>query len=206
MAHSKEAWAEAKFLFELDNSLNDIHAKTGIDRTAVSKKAKKEGWEKGKNQQLKSEIVRFEKEKSTLEAKKSTLVEKVSTLNDFEITMLDGIVEKETDSKSLIFSTQALAIIRNNQILTSNKKTVMLKVQQFSSEGVRQGENYEPFEVPLSSSDIKECVDSTHRAGQSLGVIEQFAPKNDVKLAVQNNTQYMSETEVMKAVANSLPD
>lgn len=187
MAISKELWDKAKFLFELGKSLNDIERDTQINRTSVGKKANKEGWIKGKNLQLKSEIVDFEIEKSTLDKKKSTLIEKVAQLNDFEITLFDGIVENEVKHKSIIFSTQTLALIRNNQILTKNTKTVMLKVAQYNNEGQRSGEEYEPYEVGLSPSDIKEVIESTDKAAITLKVADRHAPKNTIEMNNQNN-------------------
>jgi len=204
MAIKKELWDKAKFYFELGDSLGDIRLKTGIDRTTISKKAKKEGWIKQKNQQLKSDIVEFDEENSTLVEKKSTLVEKVAQLSDFEITMLDNIIENEEGSKSLIFSTQSLALIRNNQLLTKNKKTVMLKVAQYGAEGQRSGEDYEPYEVDLSPSDIKECIESTDKASITLGVSQRHAPKIEV-----NNTnaqQNLTKAEISQQIAESLPD
>ena len=66
MAIKQAIWAEAKVLFEVGKSLNQIEAATGINRTSVGKKAKKEGWEKGKNLQLILDDVRVRTEKSTL--------------------------------------------------------------------------------------------------------------------------------------------
>ena len=77
MAYSKEQWDKAKALFELGMSLQDIADELEFkDRTAISKKAKAQGWEKAKNQQLKAEIKAIDKEKSTLDAKINTTVEK----------------------------------------------------------------------------------------------------------------------------------
>jgi len=194
MAIAKEIWDKAKFLFELNKSLNEIEAETGINRTSVGKKANKEGWIKGKNLQLKSDILVFEKEKSTLENKKSTLVEKVAELNDFEITLFDGIVEDEVKHKSIIFSTQTLALVRNNQILTKNTKTVMLKVAQYGENG-KSSEDYEPFEVPLSTTDVKEAIESTDKASITLGVSQRHAPKTDIN---NNNNQQNNEQKVIK--------
>lgn len=191
MAYKDAQWLEAKTLFELGKSLADIERATGISRGAISKKSKKETWQKGKNQQLKSDIKAFDREKETLEAKKETLVEKVANLSDFEITMLNDVIEKESGAESLVFSTQSLAVIRQNQILTKGKKTVMLKVAQYGKGGSKTGEDFEPYQIDLSASDIKDCIDSVHKAGQTLGVVEQFAPKTEITNtnATQNNTK-----------------
>ena len=41
---SKESWEEAKILFLADETLRTIAKKTGIDHTAISKRAKEEKW------------------------------------------------------------------------------------------------------------------------------------------------------------------
>ena len=60
MAIAKEIWDKAKALFELGYTLQEIELETEINKSSISKKAKKENWEKSKNQQLKSDIVDWE--------------------------------------------------------------------------------------------------------------------------------------------------
>lgn len=72
MAISKDLWDKAKVLFELGKSLNDIELETNIPKGTISKKSKKDNWEKSKIQPLKNDIVGYEKEKETLEDKKET--------------------------------------------------------------------------------------------------------------------------------------
>jgi hypothetical protein len=194
VAIAKEVWAKARFLFELGKSLSDIHKETDIDSSSISKKAKKEGWIKAKNQELKSEIMDIEATNSTLLKKKSTAIEKLAKLSDFEITLFDETVTKELKHESLVFSTASLALIRNNQILTANKKTVMLKVQQFSAEGQRIGEDFEPYEVPLSPSDVKDCIEGTDKASVTLKVNDRFAPKIELN---NTNAQQNNSTEIV---------
>lgn len=66
MAISQESWDMAQAMFEGGASLQEISFKTDIDRSTISKKAKKLGWEKGVNQQLIADEVRVATEKSTL--------------------------------------------------------------------------------------------------------------------------------------------
>ncbi len=199
MAIKKEIWDKAKVLFELGKSLNEIESATGINRTSVGKKAKKEGWEKAKNLQLKHDIAEFEKEKSTLDDKKSTLVEKVAKLSDFEITILDDVVTSEFKMKSLLFSTQTLAVVRSNQALTKGTKQVMLKVAQYA-EGQKVSEDYEPFNQDLEPHDIKTIVDGVDKASITLGVNQRHQPKQDISLvnAQQNNTNEIVGYEVIQ--------
>lgn len=185
MAISKDIWDKAKVMYELGHTLGDISNTLEIDKGGLSRKAKKENWVQGKNQQLKSDIIEYEHQKSTLEEKKSTLIEKLSTLENYEITIFDKIIENELNHKSLVFSTQTLALVRNNQILTKNTKTVMLKTGEYI-EGKKVDDRYEPYEVELSPTDIKEIIDSTDKASITLKVNERFAPKVEVN---NNNNQ-----------------
>lgn len=191
MAYSQDQWLEAKGLFLKGLSLSQIEADTGINKTSISKKAKSEEWDKQKIQQLTSEIVDFEKEKSTLDEKKSTLITKISTLDDFEVTILEGIVENQEGIKSLLFSSTAMALVRTNEALTKGKKTVMLKAKQYNDKGIPIGEEYTPYEVPLDSTDIKNHIEAVDKASLTLKINDRHAPKTEINNtnATQNNTE-----------------
>ena len=77
MAKATQAdWEKAKALFEAGKSLSVINAETGIDRATVSKRAKKDGWEKGIYQQLIVDSARVKAEISTLDSTVLSVVEK----------------------------------------------------------------------------------------------------------------------------------
>ena len=196
MAFSKDQWARAEALYKLGYSLGDIEKDCGISKGQISKKSKAKDWKKETQQaELKSDIVGFDKKKETLDKEKETIMQRLATLSDFEITVLQEKMEDEGAglAKSLVFNTATLALIRNNEILTKNSKTVMLKVQQFSAEGQRIGEDFEPYEVPLSPSDVKDCIDSTDKASITLKVNDRFAPK----IEVNNNNGQQNNTEIV---------
>lgn len=182
MAIDKEIWNKAKALFELGYTLNEIELETEINKSSISKKAKKEGWQKAKNQPLKAEVIDYEKENSKIIQQKSTLVEKMAKLSDFEITIMSEKVEEETNLKSLITSTSQLALIRTNQLLTKNQTFEKINV----GDGVQQ---FEPRE--LNASELKTCTEGIDKAGQTLGVIERAGKSVEVNNtnAVQNNKQ-----------------
>lgn len=71
-----ELWATAKALFESGKSLSEINVQTGIDRATISKRAKTEGWEKGKFQQLIQDAARVSSEISTLDSTAQQVVVK----------------------------------------------------------------------------------------------------------------------------------
>lgn len=193
MAYSLEQWKRAKFLFELGYSLRDIEEDCSISSGQIGKRSRKEEWKKDTvKQSIKSDIEALDKKKDTLDKEKDTLIPKIASLSDFEVTILDEITIVD-GIKNFVLSTATLALIRNNQLLTKGTKTVMLKEGQYSTEGQRIGEEYTPYEVPLDSKDLKECTESIHKSGQSLGVIEQFAPKSDVTAiaGVQQSIKYV---------------
>ncbi len=59
-------WTQAKIMFELGKSLNQISNELGIDKGNISKKAKKDNWQKEKLQQLIQNAVRVEEAFTTL--------------------------------------------------------------------------------------------------------------------------------------------
>jgi hypothetical protein len=59
-------WTQAKIMFEMGKSLNQISNELGIDKGNISKKAKKDNWQKGKLQPLIQDAVRVEEAFTTL--------------------------------------------------------------------------------------------------------------------------------------------
>jgi transcriptional regulator with XRE-family HTH domain len=66
MAINKNKWQQAKAMFEGGSSLSEIADKTDIERSTISKKAKCQGWQKAKNEQLIADDVKLALDKSTL--------------------------------------------------------------------------------------------------------------------------------------------
>ena len=182
MAYSSEQWKEAKSYFLQGLSLAQISAEVGINRTSISKKAKADEWDRIKIQQLKTDIVDFEKDKSTLDEKKSTLMRQISTLDEFEITILENIVENEAGLKSLLFSSATMALIRANEELTRGSYTALIKVKTYDGEGKPNGENVVKVDVPLGSSEIKSNIDAIDKASLTLGINQRHAKQGDVNV------------------------
>ena len=87
-------WEKAKALFEAGKSLSDINKDTGIDRATVSKRAKKDGWEKGIYQQLIADGSRVKAEISTLSSTVLNVVEKEIEERTKHITFLNNLTLK----------------------------------------------------------------------------------------------------------------
>lgn len=186
MAISKEIWNKAKAYFEAGKSLTYISDTLDINKSNISRRAKKEEWIKGKTQQLKADIIELENKKATISQQNATLTQQVSTLEDFEITTLDEMIQEETKLKSLIFNATVLNIIRTNEHLTSNKKYEKINV----GDGVQ---NFE--EVGLGSADYKNIQDTLDKASITLGVNERHA-----KSSVEVNNANINQTQTKRVV------
>lgn len=205
MAIAKEIWEKIRVQFESGMSLKDIELDSGINKGTISKKAKKENWEKNKIQPLKADIVDFEEKKATLDNQKGNLIERVAKLSDFEITVLNEIIEDETRISSLITSTSSLALIRTNQMLTKGTKQVPMKVKEYH-EGRAVGESYEFIDTQLEPKDLKEITESIDKASITLGVNQRHANTQINNTNAQQNNTVEDKAEISKAIADGLPD
>lgn len=190
MAYSPEQWERAKILFELEMPLSEIEEDTGISKSQISKKSNKEKWGKEtKRKQIKTAIVAFEKKKETLEKENETLIKEISTFDDFEITIIKDIVEKETKRKSILFSTANLSLIRKNQLLTKNKKQVIEFETTYSDEGKPLMKSPVVVDIELNPNDLKTIDDGIDKNAITLELAQRHAPKQDINLtnAQQNN-------------------
>jgi len=206
MAIDKEIWNKARALFEQGLSLSQIELETNINKTSISKQAKKENWEKAKIQQLKADIKAIDKEKSTLDVKINTTVEKLSKLSDFDITILDEQIQDETGRKSLLFSTANLSLIRKNQMLTKNTKQVVEYETHYSDDGKPLMKSPKTIEIELSPSDYKAIDEGIDKNAITL----EHAPRHaNTNIKVDNNNLQQTNLtieDISLAIANGLPD
>ena len=197
LAISQEKWNKAKALFEQGLSLSQIELETKINKTSISKKAKQESWQKSKNQQLKHEIIEIDKEKSTLDSKINTTVEKLSKLSDFEITILDEMIQDETGIKSLLFSTANLSLIRKNQLLTKNTKQVIAYETIYSDNGKPISKTPIAIDVELEPNDIKALDDGIDKNAISLEIAPRHS-NSQININNENNQATQNKIEVNK--------
>ena len=202
MAYSDEAWERAKILFELEMPLSEIESETGISKGQISKKSNKEKWGKEtKRKQIKTDIVAFEKKKETLEKENETLIKEIATLNDFEITIIKDIVEKETERKSIMFSTANLSLIRKNQLLTKNSKQVIEFETTYSDEGKPLMKSPIVIDIELSPIDLKTIDEGIDKNAVSLELAPRHANQQinvNTQNNIQTNTAVLSEDEAKK--------
>ena len=188
MAHNLDQWKEAKFLWQLDKPLSYIVKKTGISKGQISKKSNTEQWKKEtKGNELKPLIKAYDKQKETIEAKGNDIVAKMCTMEDYEITLLDKVIEDETGRKSLLFSTANLSLIRKNQMLTKNTKQIMSKTRYYQ-EGKVIKEQEEIVDIELSANDLKSLDEGIDKNAISLELAPRHSNQN-INLNNQNNIQ-----------------
>ena len=191
MAYTKQQWNEAKFLWELDKPLSFIVEKTGISKAQISKKSTKEHWKKEtEGNALNTEIRELDKQKETIKQKETELVNRVSKLEDYQITILDNLIQDETGNKSLLFSTANLSLIRKNQMLTKNTKTVIEYETTYSEDGKPLVKRPIEFQVELSPTDLKALDEGIDKNAVTLEIAPRHA-NSQVNIsntnAVQNN-------------------
>lgn len=179
MAYSEEIWQKAKVLREVGKSLSEVELITGINKSSIQRKEKKDNWIVGKTQQLKNDIIEVEKENAKILQQKTQLREKIATLEGYEIKYLDEIIQDEAKIKSLIFSTTALNVIRINEDLQQNMKYEKVSV----GDGVQ---NLEP--VKLSASDYKNAQEALDKASITLGINQRHS-SSQINVNTQNNIE-----------------
>ena len=192
MAYSQEQWSEAKFLWELDKPLSYIVEKTGISKGQISKKSNKEQWKKEtEGNTLKSEIKAFEKEKETIKQKETDLVKRVSNLEEYQITILDDLIQEELGNKSLLFSTANLSLIRKNQILTENTKQVIAYETIYSDTGKPISKKPVAVDVELEPNDLKTIDDGIDKNAVTLELAQRHSSSQ-----VQINNTNAQQTNI----------
>ena len=193
MAYTPKQWQKAKVLFELGKSPQEIADEVGFkSRDTINKKSIKENWTKNRILQDKDDIVALEKENSTIQAKNSTMVDKISTLEDFEITILRDIVEQETKTKSLLFSTANLSLIRKNQLLTKNTKQI-IEHEILYEDGKQISKTPKVFNIELNANDLKTIDEGIDKNAITL----ELAPRHaSSQVQVNNNLGIIEVTQL----------
>ena len=189
MAISKDKWLEARGYFEAGKSLNWISNELEISKSTLSTKAKKEEWDKGKIEQLKSDIIDIEEKNRTISEQNRTISEQCSVLEDYQINILETLIKDETRQKSIILSGLNLGAIRATQRLQNNKTRKAFKIKEGFGGGA-SSETIEHHDVELDSDEINKNIDTLIKIGKSLNFIDD---KPDV--AIQNNNQTILEIE-----------
>ena len=89
MAYSEKQWLDVEGYYKSGLSLSQIEAKTGIGKSTISKRAKKQQWQQGANTDY-------------IEAKE-LIVEKKSTENQHLLNIADEVAHERITHKKLIY-------------------------------------------------------------------------------------------------------
>ncbi len=167
MAYSEEKWNKAKAYFEAGLTLSQISEKTLINKSAISRKAKKQQWQHGKNTDY-------------IEARE-IIATKKATESNTSLHFADEDADANIRRKNLVFGGLEKLAQRMNDQVEANKKMDKLNVGM----GVQ---NFEPVE--LNPQDYKALAEGYASVGKSLGVIEEKP-----QVAIQNNNIVEVEIE-----------
>ena len=190
MAYTKQQWNEAKFLWELDKPLSFIVEKTGISKAQISKKSTKEQWKKEtEGNKLNTEIRELDKQKETIKQKETDLINRVSKLEDYQITILDNLIQDETGIKSLLFSTANLSLIRKNQMLTKNTKQVIDYETIYDDNGKAVSKKPVAVDIELSPIDYKSIDEGIDKNAITLEVAKRHANAPTINNANLTNNE-----------------
>lgn len=149
MAYSQEKWDKAKGFFEAGLTLSQIKEKTGIDRSAISRKAKKQQWQQGKNSDY-------------IEAKE-IIATKKATESNTSIVCADEVADDNIRRKNLIYGL-------TEKILNNIDNTISETVTIEDEEG---NEIEKP--ISLDSKSAKEYIEAIDKASVTLGVNQRHA-------------------------------
>jgi ribosomal protein L15 len=177
MAYSAEQWERTKAFFESGEfSLSEISAKTGINKSQISRKAKMQQWQHGRNAD-------YVESKVILATKKATETQQA-------LQILDDIADAKIRQKELTHGTIEAAVKLMQNMVIENKTIEKINC----GEGVQ---NFEPRE--LNTTDLKNIVTSTIEAGKAFGVIDTQSSINiNNTNAQQNNIQENNLTVTFK--------
>jgi len=168
MAYSKEQWERTKAYFESGQySLSEIQEKTGISKSKISEKSKKEQWERGRNAD-------YIEAKKTLAIKKGT--EKGTTLQ-----VLDDISDEVINNEKLCFDVTQSALRQLKEISDIGVKEVLV-TSKVGGDTIVEKET-----IAMTPYDYESIINAADKASITLRVNQRHAPKSDVNVNTQTN-------------------
>ena len=125
---------------------------------------------------------------------------KKSIKNPNEIRAIDKAIQRDLSSDKLkldIYEAQSLAVQRVKELLTSNKKTIAMKLKNGEFDTV------ENHEVELSPQDLQTCIDGIDKASITLKVNERHAPRAEVKVTGGDDNSTTNTQIVFKRIGSN---
>lgn len=178
MAIRKELWDKARALYELGNSLSIISDKTGIDRSSISKRAKKDGWIQGEIQQLKNEKINAISDLATVENKIQQQIQP-HQISEFNKAVDDGLRLKllATNVQESMLELVELSTKQVKQVLKDNPSGLHIK---------SQGENGTSF--GRNTELVKDLIPAMNAANAILGIGKE-APQTAIQINNENKIE-----------------
>jgi hypothetical protein len=193
---SKHDWDEIRRNYESGMPPSDIVFKFRCPRSTLSEKINKENW------------TISEKANSVIKGIVS-VSEQINELSqtDTELARVATEIGQSKAAKTMAINTVAEnLLVRINESIINNKKVELVKVRTYL-DGRVDGETVETVEVAHGSSDHKSHADAIDKLSITLGVAERHAPRSPKENEPNKaDKKYMSKEEVMRAVAEELPD
>lgn len=178
MAYSKDQWEKAKEYFEAGLSLSEINLRTEISRPQISKRAKKEGWEKGN---IKKQIISQAVEVATIK----------ETLNETALQVHNELVDEEVRRRGLVFDATEKLLKKIDYAMDNHKPL----------EKVNRGDGIQDLiPVEYGASDYKNFADAIDKASVTLGVNQRYA---NSQVTVNNQNNNMQQIELNKEIVTS---
>ncbi len=181
MAHDTLMWDKAREYFEAGLSLSEIHLKTNISRPQISKRSKKECWEKGN-------------EKKHLISTAISLATKKETLKETALDVHNELVAVGIRRANLVYGASEKLL----------KQTTSMIDENVTAEKVNMGDGTQKFaKRRLNSSDLKNLSDTIDKASITLGVNQRHAT-GQVQIT-NTNAQQNNKPIKIEFVSKTLP-
>ena len=182
---SKDKWDSLKADYVTGvYTLELLAKKYGVDKAAISRKAKKEEWKK---MPIKDTVELIEMEKVNKSQKSK--VNKIAKSTKIHSSKIKRSISEITDYQTYIHSLQTMATQKVKETLEDGK------VQEIATVSGEMGE-IRVVERKLNPRELKSLVEAIDKAGQTLGVVPRF----NTQVNIQNENKIESKTLKIEVV------
>ena len=136
----------------------------------------------------KNEITDLAKEEVQSIIIQDEIKKRKNELNEVEKTIYDEVLLTEVQSHNLALNTNHLLLQKINNNIESGKKQVVMKVKEYSKEN-GSSESLDSIDIEHDSSDFLNLAKAIQTTTDNLGITQRHAPKQDINVAQQNNTE-----------------
>jgi len=182
---SKETWERLKADYVTGAYTLELLAKKyGVNRATISRKAKKENWEKI-SLETTAELIELEKSNK----RQQELIKATKKTTKVKEEHFKEAIREISDVKDYIHSLTLLATEKVKETLEDGK------IEEIATVSGEMGE-IRVVERKLNPRELKSLVDAIDKAGQTLGVVPRFSQQ----VNIQNNQTVENKTLEVKFV------